>query len=163
MTTKRKKYLSPIQSLDFYLENYHALCKKLKLENDLVELETVLNRAVEPSLVKILQTSNYEALVVTNSKSKIVWTNNGFHEMTGYAKSYAIGKKPSFLQGANTSETVKEEMRQLLKQQIRFSTSLINYRKNGEEYDCHIEVIPLFNSENIVTHFLAMEREKWAA
>lgn len=163
MSNRRKKYLSPFQSLDFYLPNYHALCKKLKLENDLSELQTVLNRNLEPLVVETLQTSNYEALVVTDAKVKIVWTNNGFHEMTGYAKSFAIGKRPSFLQGLNTSEEAKAEIRQLLGQQKRFSASIINYRKNGEEYNCRIDVLPLFDSQKQVTHFLAMEREQIAA
>ena len=161
--SNKKKHLSPFQSLDFYLENYHALCKKLKLGNDLAGLKAVLNREVEPSVVEILEISNYESLVVTDTKRKIVWVNNGFLEMTGYGKNFAVGKNPTFLQGENTSEVVRTEVRQLLKEQRRFSASLVNYRKNGEEYHCHIEVIPLFDSSKTVTHFLAMEREQKVA
>lgn len=163
MSSRKKEYLSPLQSLDFYLPHYHALCKKLKLENDLAELRALLHRELHPSVVEILQNSRYEALVVTDSSKNIVWANNGFHEMTGYAKSFAIGKKPNFLQGVNTSETVREEIRQQLKAQIRFKASILNYRKNGEEYQCHIDVMPLFDSNKNLTHFLAMEREQRAA
>jgi len=163
MSQRKKEYLSPIQSLDFYLPHYHALCKKLKLENDLAELKALLKRDLEQSVVEILQTSNYEALVVTNLHRKIIWANNGFHEMTGYKKRFAIGKKPTFLQGEKTSAAVKTEIRELLQQQKRFSASLINYRKNGEEYLCHIDVLPLFDNNRTVTHFLAMESEQKAA
>ena len=68
----KKKYLSPIQSLDFYLQNYQALCKKLKLDNDLSELRAVLKRDLETSVKEILEKSNYEALVVTDVKKKII-------------------------------------------------------------------------------------------
>lgn len=159
----KKKYLSPIQSLDFYLQNYQALCKKLKLDNDLSELRAVLKRDLETSVKEILEKSNYEALVVTDVKKKIIWVNNGFREMTGYSKCYAMGKKPTFLQGKKTSLETKNEIRLLLKQQKRFSRALINYRKNGEEYLCCIDVLPLYNSSREVTHFLAMEREEIAA
>jgi len=163
MESKRKRYLSPIQSLDFYLDNFQTLCKKLKLENDLSELKTILNRDLAPSVVEILQSTHYQALVVTNAEKTIVWTNNGFNEMTGYTKQFAIGKRPTFLQGKKTSETTKKEIRELLQQQTRFSRALVNYRKNGEEYLCHIDVLPLFNQNKVVTHFLAMEREQMAA
>ena len=163
MSSNRKKYLSPFQSLDFYLPTYHALCKKLKLENDLAELKKILNRPLETSIIDVLHASDYEALVVTNSEIKIIWANNGFQEMTGYAKRFAIGKKPSFLQGVNTSEETKLEIRHLIAQQRRFSASIINYRKNGEEYHCHIEVFPLFDSNNVLTHYMAMEKEQIAA
>ncbi|NKI32948.1 PAS domain-containing protein [Croceivirga thetidis] len=164
MALFKKKYPTPpIQSLDFYLENFDRLCRKLKLENDLRELREVLKRELAPSVIKILEQSNYEALVVTNNDKKIVWANNGFKEMTGYGKIFAMGKKPTFLQGPNTAEQTKKEIRRLLKAQKRFSSSLVNYRKNGEEYICHIDVIPLKNLDDQVTHFLAMEREVNAA
>ncbi len=160
---QKKKYISPIQSLDFHLQNFKALCKKLKLDNDLSELKEVLKRDVEASVISVLQNSKYEALVVTDVNKKIIWVNNGFREMTGYPKSFAVGKNPKFLQGKATSQKTKNEIRQLLKQQKRFSKSLINYRKSGEEYLCYIDVLPLYNSKEEVTHFLAMEREQIAA
>ena len=159
MESKKKSYLSPIQSLDFYLENFHALCKKLKLENDLTELKGILKRDLEPSVINTLQTTSYEALVVTDASKKIIWANNGFHQMTGYSKSFAVGKRPTFLQGEKTSEKTKTEIRQLLKLQKRFTKALVNYRKNGEEYLCHIDVLPLLDENKVVTHFLAMEKE----
>ncbi len=163
MANTKKKYLSPLRSMDFYLQNFDTLCRKLKLENDLEELQNILQREVSTSVKEILEASNYEALVVTNTQKKIIWANNGFKEMTGYSKRFAIGKKPTFLQGEKTSEQAKQEIRQFIKEQKRFSSSLINYRKNGEEYLCHIDVIPLHDSNKNVTHFLAMEREAKAA
>ncbi|WP_435625709.1 PAS domain-containing protein [Flagellimonas sp.] len=163
MENNKKTYVSPIQSLDFYLQNYRDLCKKLKLDNELSELREVLKRDVATSVREVLQNSNYEALVVTDTNKNIIWVNNGFREMTGYSKSFAIGRKPSFLQGKKTSQETKEEIRLLIKQQKRFSKSLVNYRKNGEEYLCHIDVLPLYNSNKKVTHFLAMEKEQVAA
>lgn len=159
MSSNKKEYLSPIRSFDFYLVGFHALAKKLKLENELVELYAVLKRALEPEVISILKETYYEALVVTDLNKKIVWTNNGFREMTGYAKRYAMGRTPVFLQGKNTSQEVKSEIRQLLLEKRRFATALTNYRKNGEEYLCHIDVIPLHDQTHTVTHFLAMEKE----
>ena len=160
---RKKKYVSPLQSLDFYLPHFQALCKRLKLQHELAELTDVLQRNVAPEIVRILEDTDYEALVVTDTQKNSVWVNHGFREMTGYAKTFALGKRPIFLQGVNTSKTTKKEIRELLQQEIRFSKTLVNYRKNGEEYHCHIDVVPLRNAQNQVTHFLAMESEQHAA
>ena len=93
----KKRYLSPLRSMDFYLIHFQALLKQLRLQNDLSEIERVLDRKVEASVVEILESAQYEALVVTDLNKKIVWVNNGFFDMTGYPKGFAIGKKPTFL------------------------------------------------------------------
>lgn len=159
----KKRYLSPLRSMDFYLIHFQALLKQLRLQNDLSEIERVLDRKVEASVVEILESAQYEALVVTDLNKKIVWVNNGFFDMTGYPKGFAIGKKPTFLQGKKTLAETKKEIRQLLAEGRRFEKVLVNYRRNGEEYDCHIDIIPLYNSDSSISHFLAMEKEVPAA
>ncbi len=159
----KKQYISPIQSFDFYLEHYHKMLRKMKLENDLKELKEATKLSLDDTIVSVLQETFYEALVVTNLEKEILWASNGFKEMTGYSKSFALGKKPTFLQGKNTSKESLIEIRQLLKTQKRFSRSIVNYRKNGEEYLCHIQVIPIYGKGKKLTHFLAMESEKKVA
>ena len=83
--------------------------------------------------------------------------------MAGYSKSFPLGKKPNFLQGEKTSPETKKEVKLLLKQKKAFSKSLVNYRKSGEEYLCHIDVLPLYNANKEATHFPAMEREQFVA
>lgn len=154
-----KKYLSPLQSLDFYLDNYHKICKKLRLQNELQELQSVLHRNVDQTVRDLLEHTFYQTLVVTDLKKTIVWASDGFFEMTGYTKQYAIGKRPVFLQGKNTAKEDILDIRRLVKEEKAFTKTLINYRKNGEEYYCHIQVLPLLDHTKKVTHFLAMERE----
>ena len=163
ITMSKKQYISPIQSFDFYLEHYHKMLRKMKLENDLKELKEATKLSLDNTIIAVLEETYYEALVVTNLEKEILWASNGFKEMTGYSKSFALGKKPTFLQGKNTSQESLSEIRQLLKAQKRFSRSIVNYRKNGEEYLCHIQVIPIYGKGKKLTHFLAMESEKKVA
>ena len=83
--------------------------------------------------------------------------------MTGYHKNYALGKKPSFLQGEKTSEATKQKIREKLKTEHGYEGSILNYRKNGEAYRCRIKIIPLYDSKKQLTHFIALERELLAA
>lgn len=101
---------------------------------------------------------NYEALVLTDADQSIIWANEGFKKMTGYPTHYAKGRKPSFLQGINTSETVKNSIKQKLAIGKPFTEVIVNYRKNKEEYFCEVSIIPIRNQQNLVTHFLALEK-----
>ncbi|WP_439487914.1 PAS domain-containing protein [Algoriphagus sp.] len=101
----------------------------------------------------------YHAIVLTDIQQNIQWVNQGFQSMTGYPPEFAIGKKPSFLHGKNTSTEVKQRIRENLGLGRRFTETLINYRKNREEYRCLITIVPLANSADQITHFMALERE----
>ncbi|PZX55340.1 PAS domain S-box-containing protein [Algoriphagus ratkowskyi] len=102
---------------------------------------------------------SYKTLVLTDLQQTIFWVNAGFQRMTGYAADYAIGKKPTFLQGVSTSEKVKCRIRNKLNTGNRVSEIITNYKKNGLAYDCLITIIPLFDSHQVITHYLALERE----
>lgn len=100
----------------------------------------------------------YQALVLTDAQRVICWTDEGFERMTGYSASYAIGKKPSFLQGTNSCNRKIAYMHKKLEAGRRFRSNLFNYRADGSEYLCGIEIFPLRHGQKI-THFLALENE----
>jgi len=77
--------------------------------------------------------------------------------MTGYSVNHTLGKKPIFLQGKNTSHERRKKIWEQLQSNIRFKESIKNYRKNGEEYECLLSIIPLENKNSKVTHYLALE------
>lgn len=79
--------------------------------------------------------------------------------MTGYAANYSKGKRPSFLQGNATSKNTVDTINENLKTGASFKETVVNYRKNGDVYNCDIEIYPLKNSNNDTTHFLALEKE----
>ena len=155
-----KKYLSPLASFDVHLANYIELNKKYKTDNDISNLINVLNASYWTSnIASMIFQKDYDALVLTDKKQKIVWVSGGFSNMTGYSKTFAIGKKPSFLQGEKTSLSVKKQIDYSLKSNNTFDGSVINYKKNGSLYNCQIVISPLFNSKQEVKYYLAFEKE----
>lgn len=104
-------------------------------------------------------TEPYGAIIVTNARQEIYWVNDGFTTMTGYDAEHALGKKPNFLQGKNTQQEVRENIREQLLQLKPFACTVINYRKNHEQYLCEVKIIPISNDKDKVTHFIAFERE----
>ncbi|MEO1052433.1 MAG: PAS domain-containing protein [Bacteroidota bacterium] len=111
-----------------------------------IDLEAVLNRP-------------YQALVLTDPTVRIAWVSAGFTDMTGYSKYEVLGKSPNLLQGRNTSAASKASVRKNLSRRKTFEENLINYRKNGEEYICHVEIHPMLDAKGEVSHFLALESE----
>lgn len=149
----------PLYCWDFFMQHYQKSLEKVKVDHDLQQLNKSLKHKIELPTPEYLVEESYDALVVTNRSLKIVWASKGFVEMTGYSRSYAVGKSPKLLQGAKTSNKAKQFIRQELKKKKPFRISIINYKKNGDEYLCSIKLLPLIDKTNRHTHYLAIERE----
>lgn len=150
---------APLLSMDLYSKNFHH---SLELEKRRLDLSYLLQ--LEPDLNsffdhKLILQQDYDALVLTDTYQNITWVNKGFTKMTGYPAGFALGKSPKFLQGVNTSNETVQRIRQQLGNQGIFSEIVINYRKNQEEYKCEITIIPLFDHNHSLTHYLAIEKE----
>tara|TARA_A100000164_G_C21814535_1_gene727195 strand:+ start:87 stop:578 length:492 start_codon:yes stop_codon:yes gene_type:complete len=155
-----KKYLSPLSSFDVHLTNFIDLNKQYKTDNDISNLINILNASYWTSnIASMIFQKDYDALVLTDKNQKIVWVSEGFSNMTGYSKTFATGKCPSFLQGEKTSLSVKKQIHYDLKSNNTFSGSVINYKKNGSIYNCQIVISPLYNSKQEVKYYLAFEKE----
>lgn len=102
--------------------------------------------------------NHYDALIVTDALQTILWTNPGFFKMTGYKSSDAIGKKPSFLQGDQTSKASKEYIKENLLYEMPFTSKILNYKKNQKEYWCTIQIFPM-QTKIGTSHYLALETE----
>lgn len=100
----------------------------------------------------------FDALVVTDTNQRIGWVSEGFETMTGYSASEVLNLKPSVLQGQNTCLRTKRLIREAIRQKKGIKATLLNYKKDGSPYQCRIEILPLFNSSKIITHYLALEK-----
>jgi PAS domain S-box-containing protein len=89
----------------------------------------------------------------------IVYVNRGFESLTGYTAKEAIGKTPRILQGKDTDELTLERMRKALEKQQPIRESILNYGKNGRPYWLDINIVPIRNKFDKVTHFAAIQRD----
>lgn len=149
----------PVISWDISGEAYRKTIHSVKKQADAAKLDQLAvkyNWSYNP--VQLLHQS-YEALVVTDTSLKILWVSPGFADMTGYAAKEAIGNTPKFLQGENTLETARQEIRRRLNGGEPFKAVITNYRKNNEEYLCEVKIYPLTGPNGQTTHFIALEQE----
>jgi PAS domain S-box-containing protein len=90
---------------------------------------------------------------------KIVYVNNAFDRLTGFAREEALGKTPRILQGPKTQRAELDRIRSALASSTPVRAELINYAKSGHEYWLEIDIVPVANEAGSFTHFVAIERD----
>jgi diguanylate cyclase (GGDEF)-like protein/PAS domain S-box-containing protein len=90
---------------------------------------------------------------------EIVYVNKAFTDLTGYTQQDVIGKNPRILQSSETNAETKKLIRQGLEQKSPVRATIKNYSKNGDEYWLDLSILPLKDSQGVVTHFVAIERD----
>lgn len=98
-----------------------------------------------------------KTVIVTNLQKEIIWVSQRFYHMTGYLPSEAIGRKPGFLQGPKTDQLAVVQMNEKLKLLEPVISKIANYRKDGQEYMCELEIYPVFDKQHTPVNFVAIE------
>jgi PAS domain S-box-containing protein len=153
-----KNKVMPLLSWDIFSQYHSQKIMNLKVEKDIRVVKSFAEKEKWKNEIDLIfKNQDFEALIITDVDQKILWVNDGFKQMTGYSKTFALHKKPCFLQGVQTSTKSKKQFRKKLNDLKPFSEVITNYRKDNSPYDCEIKIIPMY-SEN-VTHFLAIEKQ----
>ena len=153
--------LSPLLSWDVSSMRRHELSQESDVKNEAREIQNISDKnewKLQMDYESILREEL--VMVVTNSNRNIEWVSTGFEEMTGYVPDEVVGKKPSILQGKETNEDEILRIRQFLDNGQRVSSKLVNYRKNGDRYICAVDILPIFNKDDELVHFLGIEYEE---
>jgi len=124
---------------------------------------TDVGNSLETPLFQALADLNFDSVMVTEAtndqgNSKIVFVNQRFTDLTGYAADEVIGKTPGLLQGPGTEKTVTDRLVEEVSNGQTFHGSTINYRKDGSSFHIEWKVTPV-KQNGRVTHYLAVQRE----
>ncbi|KOR32185.1 hypothetical protein TI05_08870, partial [Achromatium sp. WMS3] len=104
------------------------------------------------------QTTN--AVIITDSKRRVEWVNEGFTRITGYTQEEIYGHNPGkVLQGEETDKAAIMELRMALDKQQSFETTILNYTKSGKPFWVHINCDPLFDAAGTLQGFMAIETD----
>jgi len=155
----KRKTSSPILCWDIYMNHYQKMLARIQKQAEIDQLNMMSNMLGCAQSFDFIHDKTYDALVFTSSDQTILWVSGGFATMTGYSKKFAVGKKPYFLQGPNTSDDTRRSIKKQLQSGRSFSETIINYRKDQSEYACEIELFPVKGNEGDTKGFLAVERK----
>ncbi|KAI3359550.1 hypothetical protein L3Q82_013947 [Scortum barcoo] len=86
----------------------------------------------------------------------IVYCSDGFCELTGFVRTEVMQKTCtcSFLHGAETSESVIQQVDKALEGQQEYQGEVCFYRKNGNPFWCLLDIVPIKNEKGEVVLFL---------
>ena len=157
--TPKKKVVSPLMSWEYFMMSYANSLEGIRRSKDIAAVKSLQTTHQWQEDPTTFLSTNFDALVLTDSNLVIEWVNPGFTDMTGYSADFAVGKTPRFLQGEKTSEETRRHIRESIRLERPFKASVVNYRKDRGEYHCEINVFPLKSAGGKVSHFLALETE----
>lgn len=89
----------------------------------------------------------------------MIYVNDQFTEMTGYDRSEVLGRNCRFLQGEQTDQQSVALIRRAIDEERPISEIIVNYRKNGEPFYNGLDVMPVRDDSDEVTHFLGFQRD----
>ncbi|XP_041673458.1 potassium voltage-gated channel subfamily H member 4a [Cheilinus undulatus] len=86
----------------------------------------------------------------------IVYCSDGFCELTGFVRTEVMQKTCtcSFLHGAETNESIIQQVDKALEGQQEFQGEVCFYRKNGNPFWCLLDIVPIKNEKGEVVLFL---------
>jgi PAS domain S-box-containing protein len=109
-------------------------------------------------LLKEALNEHQKAVVIANKDEIVAYVNEPFLNIIGYRHRDVIGRKMTFLQGDLTTPESIKFIRDKLDEQVNFDLNIVNYRKSGEAFMCHIRMIPVFNDHQL-SHFIAYNED----
>ena len=129
------------------------ITKQKEEEQRLKLLETVITQSKDSILIT-------EANSTTSKIPKIVYVNPAFSQMSGYLSSEIIGKSTNIFNKGPKSDS--EELKKLLraiKNEEECLIETITYTKQKEEYWVRFSMIPIFNNEGVISHWISIQRD----
>jgi PAS domain S-box-containing protein len=121
-------------------------------QEQLALLEAAVSRSNDLFLIT-------EAKLLDEPGPRIVYVNDAITKLTGYSPGEVIGKSPRLFQGPGTSRSEIGRIRAALHAKAPVSAELVNYAKNGSEYWVELDIAPIVDHEDRVTHFVAVQRD----
>ncbi|XP_077584559.1 voltage-gated delayed rectifier potassium channel KCNH8 [Stigmatopora nigra] len=91
----------------------------------------------------------------------IVYCSDGFCELTGYARAELMQKSCAchFLYGPETSDRFTSQIQGALDDRREFKTELVFYKKEGTQFWCLLDIVPIKNEKGEVVLFLVSHKD----
>ena len=155
-TKKPLRQQAPLHSWGIFMEHFQ---QKTMLGNNMRALEKLAKTwqwAGEWYLQEKLVQQQHVVLV-TDNEQRIVFCSGNMIDMTGYQPEEVIGHAPRIFQGIGTSDITRAQIRKAIMAKESFEADILNYKKNGTPYLCHISAHPVFNHKQELVNFIAFE------
>ena len=128
------------------------ITKQKEEEQRLKLLETVITQTKDSIIIT-------EADLNDGKIPKIVYVNPAFSVMSGYDSDEIIGKSPTILKGPNSDDEEYEKLINAIINKEECQVETISYKKNKEEYWVSFSMLPVYNSDGELSHWVSIQRD----
>ena len=128
------------------------ITKQKEEEQRLKLLETVITQAKDAVIITRASSEEY-------SIPTIMYANPAFSKMSGYSQEEIIGKSPLLFKGPKTDIGEMRKLIQAIKNKEETFIEITSYKKNGDPYWVQFSMIPIYNIENTLTHWVSIQRD----
>jgi PAS domain S-box-containing protein len=131
-------------------------------------IQDITKQKEEELRLKLLETvivQTKDSIIITEADfnerklPKIVYVNPAFSVMTGYTSDELIGESPDILKGPNSDITDIKKIISAIKNREESLIEMISYKKNKEQFWLRFSMIPIYNSENELSHWVSIQRD----
>jgi PAS domain S-box-containing protein len=87
----------------------------------------------------------------------IVFSNDAFSRLTGYAREEILGHNCRFLQGPKTDPESVSKIRDAIERRVPIEIEIQNHKKDGEVFWNRVLISPVFDGTGALTYFFASQ------
>lgn len=99
------------------------------------------------------------AISITDPNACILFVNQAFEKLTGYASQEVIGKNESVLSSKSTPIEIYQDLWKTIQKRKVWKGMLVNHGKNHKEYLAELTISPVLNQQKEVSYYLGMHRD----
>lgn len=131
-------------------------------------IQDITNQKEEEIRLRLLETvilQTKDSIIITEANfngdqlPKIVYVNPAFSLMTGYEAFEIIGQSPDIFKGSKTNPKAIAEMISSIRNQQENIIEMICYKRNGDEFWLRFTMIPIFNNEQQLSHWISIQKD----
>ena len=100
-----------------------------------------------------------EAVMITDTRVRIVYVNPAFTRITGYSSDDALGHIPRLLRDHRQNRTFYEDLWKTLRRGEVWFGHFVNRRKNGSQYEAECTISPVRNASGAIVNYVALIRD----
>jgi PAS domain S-box-containing protein len=89
----------------------------------------------------------------------LIYANEGFERLTGYAIADVLGRNCRFLQGPETDPGAAAEIRRAIQEERECVVEILNYRKDGTTFWNRLSITPVRDGAGTLTHFIGVQSD----
>ncbi|WP_246236296.1 PAS domain-containing sensor histidine kinase [Flavobacterium ajazii] len=131
-------------------------------------IQDITKQKEEEQRLKLLETviiQSKDSILITEANStdgkipRIVYVNPAFSKMSGYESDEILGQSPNVFKGPNSDSEALKKVLKAIKEEKECLIETISYSKSKNEYWVRFSMIPIFNAEGVLSHWISIQQD----